>query len=161
MKKLILFLSVIASIFLSKPVFAQCETVYAEAFPRNPQTGPHNYFGVRVSIAAVFGQDITVYGYVYDEGSPDTNHPYELTITSGNTSAETGDGYYQTGPANTATASVSAASPCPPVPGPGDKYVKRRVAVIDFYAISTSHYRSEIDFKNYGITGLPSIAPIE
>lgn len=152
MKKFFLFLLVMASIFVSKPVFAQCETVYAETFPRNPQTGPYNYFGVRVSIAAIFGQDITVYGYVYDEGSPDTNHPYELTITTGNTSAETGDGYYQTGPANGASASVSDASPCPPMPGPGDKLVKKRVAVINFYTISTPHYKSEIDFKNYGTT---------
>jgi hypothetical protein len=151
MKKLILFLSIVASSFLSTSVFAQCETVYAEAFPRNPQTGPHNYFGVRVSIAAIFGQDITVYGYVYDEGSPDTNHPYELTIYTGNTYAETGDGYYQTGPANTATASVSNASPCPPMPGPGDKLVKKRVALINYYTISTPEYKSEIDFKNYGI----------
>jgi hypothetical protein len=151
MKKLILSFSVIAVIFLSNSVFAQCETVFAEAFPRNPQTGPYNYFGVRVSIAGIFGQDITVYGYIYDEGSPDTNHPYELTITTGNTSAETGDYYYQTGPANTASASVSSASPCPPMPAAlSNAPVRKRVAVISFYEISISSYKSEIDFKNYG-----------
>ena len=154
MKKFILPLLLIASILLSQSVFAQCETVFAEAFPRNPQTGPHNYFGVRVSIAAIYGQDITVYGYVYDEGSPDTNHPYQLTITAGNTSEETGDGYYQTGPANTATASVASADPCPPVPGLVKSDIKKRVAHVVFYTISSPHYKTEVDFKNYGSAGL-------
>src|SRR5687768_18617402 len=91
MKKVfgIIFISLLT---LSPALQAQvCSGVTAEAFPMNPQTGSHNYFGVRVTLNQTISQDITVNGFIYDEGSPNTNHPYSLTVTAGNLTAETSE----------------------------------------------------------------------
>jgi len=102
---------IIGIIFISLFTFSASlkaqEGISVEAFPMDPQTGTHNYFGVRVTLSQSYGQDVTIKGYIYDEGSPDTNHPYTLTVTAGYTTAETAANFYETGPANTATANMN------------------------------------------------------
>lgn len=71
----------------------------------DPQTGQYNYFGVRASVAELQSSDVIVTGYIYDEGgAPNTNHPFTLTITAGDLTAETLVTFYQTDP--TANAAV-------------------------------------------------------
>ena len=71
--------------------------VTAEAFPMNPQSGSHNYFGVRVTLAQTYTEDITVTGYIYDMGGgANTNNPFSLTVTAGNLTAETAANFYKT-----------------------------------------------------------------
>lgn len=91
-----------------------CNGVNAEAFPMSPQSGSHNYFGVRVTLNEAYGQDVTVNGYIYDEGAPNTNNPYSLTIPAGHLSAETDASFYQTDPSiGGASVDISSVSPCP------------------------------------------------
>jgi hypothetical protein len=82
----------------------------------DPQSGQYNYFGVRVTLDETFSQDVTITGFVYDVGSPDQNHPFTLTVTSGNLSAETAETFFQTGAANTGDASINTVSPYPAFP---------------------------------------------
>lgn len=162
MKKLLILLAI--TIIFTNDANAQtpCETVTTTAFPRNPQTGSNNYFGVQISIPEIFSQDITVSGYIYEDGSYNTNNPFTLTITAGNTSAETADNFFSTNPTGIALVEVTTVTPCPAVNFLADfssDYVKRHVAVVDFYvrSISTSNFVREIYFKNYGSTALPSV----
>lgn len=81
--------------------------VTAEAFPMDPQSGSHNYFGVRVTLAQTYTEDITVTGYIYDMGGgANTNNPFSLTVTAGNLTAETAANFYQTDPTATAEATL-------------------------------------------------------
>lgn len=74
------------------------------------QTGQYNYYGVKVILDQPLNGSITVNGYVYDDGSPNNNHPFTLTIPGGDISAETEWNFYQTCPACGAAASLSAIS---------------------------------------------------
>jgi hypothetical protein len=100
---------------VSQALIAQvCTSVTGEAFPRNPQTGQYNYFGVRVSMNFTYNQNVTVTGYIHPDVDPGTNQvPFELTITAGNTSAETGDNFFQTDPTGGAGVTITSVSPCP------------------------------------------------
>lgn len=100
---------------------APCDAVTAEAFAMDPQSGAHNYFGVRVTLAQAYSQDVTVSGYIFDDGNGgDTNHPFTLTITAGNPTAETEATFYQTDPTAVAAVSISSVTPCPTVGTPED-----------------------------------------
>ena len=105
MKKFI-GLILINLLFVFTAVKAQ---VTAEPFAMNPQTGSHNYFGVRVTLPHIYDNDVTVTGFIYDDGNgPNTNNPFSLTVTSGNLTAETAANFYQTDP--TASAAVDLGS---------------------------------------------------
>jgi hypothetical protein len=108
-----IFLTVFILIFglKSNSQTGLCIGVTVEAFPNNPQSGSYNFFGVRVTLDQTYDHDITVTGYIYDDGSPSTNNPYSLTVTAGNLSAETSSTYYQTCPACTGAASLNGVSP--------------------------------------------------
>jgi hypothetical protein len=81
--------------------------VSVEAFPINPQSGPHNYFGVRVTLAQTYGENVTVTGFIYDEGNgANTNHPFSLTVAAGDLTAETAANFYETDPTATAVADL-------------------------------------------------------
>lgn len=113
MKK-IFGLIVLSSFAFGDPVSAQgCNGVYAEVIPQNPQTGEHNYFGVRVTLSYTYYQTVTVNGYIYDDGNPNQNNPFNLTIPAGELSAETGTDFYETSPAENAAVEISSVSPCP------------------------------------------------
>ena len=113
------YLYIVASLLtFSMTVHAQspCDKVSVEAFQLLPQSGPHNYFGVRVSISEPYWENIVVTGYIWDgpeEHGYDENHPYTLTIYAGYTTAETASNFYETGPAAEGAASISSVSPCP------------------------------------------------
>jgi hypothetical protein len=70
--------------------FVQAQ-VTVEAIPADPQSGSHNYyFGVRVTLSQTYINNVTVNGYIYDEGGgSNTNNPFSLTVTAGNLTAET------------------------------------------------------------------------
>lgn len=100
MKKIV-GIMIISLLFLSNAIKAQ---VTVEAFPLNPQSGIHNYFGVRVTLAQTYSEDVTVTGYIHDIGDPNTNHPFTLTVEEGNLTEETAANFYETD----ATASAEA-----------------------------------------------------
>ncbi len=93
--------------------FAQlpCVGIQVEAFGRNPQQGSNNYFGVRVTLGDTYDQDVHVYGYIYDEGFPNQNHPFSVNVTGGNLTNQTSDDIYQTSAATNATAVITHVSP--------------------------------------------------
>jgi hypothetical protein len=98
-----------------------CDAVTLELIHPVPQNGLYNYWGVKVSISQPYHVDITVSGTIYQEGQQYVDG-WQLTITSGNLSAETSVDYYQTGPATTAEASISSVSACPQNSGGLDQY---------------------------------------
>jgi len=103
MKKSYLFL-IVSFILYSFTLKAQ---ITVEAFPMNPQSGQYNYFGVRVTLAETYTDNVTVTGYIYDEGNgPNTNHPFTLTVPAGELTAETAANFYQTDPTATAVAEL-------------------------------------------------------
>ncbi len=164
MKRLIMIMLPLVCMFFSTLTFSQtpCETVTTVAYPRNPQTGSNNYFGVRISIPETYTKNITVSGYIYEDGSFNTNNPFTLTITAGNTSAETSDDFFITDPTGIAVVSVTSVSNCPApnyLEDFSSEYVKKHVAVIDFYvrSVSSTNFVREIYFKNYGSEALPSV----
>jgi|GEM_PF-6612829 len=110
-------LSLLALVFLCSFAQAQspCASVSVEAFGLNPQSGAHNYFGVRVTLSATYGQDVTVTGYIHRDVDEWNNqdHPFTLTVYSGNLTAETSVTYYQTDPTSGADVTVTSVSPCP------------------------------------------------
>ncbi|MDQ6608769.1 MAG: hypothetical protein M3Y85_03010 [Bacteroidota bacterium] len=94
---------------------AQCDAVTAEAFAMEPQSGAHNHFGVRVTLSQVYGQDVTVTGYIHRDTDENGNqdHPFTLTITAGSLTAETAANFYETDPTSGAAVTVASVSPCP------------------------------------------------
>jgi len=110
-------LSLLALVFLCSFAQAQspCASVYVEAYGLNPQSGAHNYFGVRVTLSATYGQDVTVTGYIHRDVDESSNqdHPFTLTVYAGNLTAETSVTYYQTDPTSGADVTVTSVSPCP------------------------------------------------
>ncbi len=89
-------------LFFSSMLKAQVTVV---AFPMNPQSGSYNYFGVRVTLAQTYDHNVTVTGYIHDDGAVNTNTPFTLTVTTGNLTAETAVNFYQTDP--TATGGIT------------------------------------------------------
>ena len=124
---------IFAIIFISLLVFSTslqaqvCNAVSAEAIPMTPQTGSYNYFGVRVTLSHTYYQNVTVTGYIYNDGDPlysytnVTGYKYNdgapsfftLTITAGNLTAETATNFYQTSPSENAAVQINSVSPCP------------------------------------------------
>jgi len=93
-----------------------CETVSVQAYDMYPQSGAHNYFGARVTLSQVYGQDVTVTGYIH-AGSDEWNnqdHPFTLTVTAGSLTAETAADFYETDPTGDAAVTVASITPCPP-----------------------------------------------
>jgi len=79
--------------------------VTAEIIATDPQSGSHNYFGVKVTLSQTYNHDVTVTGYIFDEGGGfNANHPFTLTVPTGELTAETPLNFYETDP--TASAAV-------------------------------------------------------
>lgn len=133
MKKLFVLLFI--STFLLSTLKSQ---VTVEAFPMNPQTGSHNYFGVRVTLSQQYPVDIIVAGYIYDVGEYNTNHPYSLTVTSGNLSAETVANFYETGPASIAEADINSMTS-----DPAFSLLNLSVGLLDFITTQLNELNSE------------------
>jgi hypothetical protein len=77
-----------------------------------PQTGINNFFGVNVAVNPYpVSEDVTVTGYIRDDGNPSNIYNFSITITSGNQSGETANNVLTTGPADTATIFVTGVTP--------------------------------------------------
>ncbi len=92
-------------------LFPECATISATVIAPQTQSGSYNYFGVRIELDQTYDQNITVEGYIFDVGSPNTTHSFSLTVISGNLTAETATNFYQTGPTEEAAVSVSSVAP--------------------------------------------------
>lgn len=88
-----------------------CISVSTEAIAPDPQSGLHNYFGIKLTVSHIWDQDIIVTGNIYDAGDPDTNHSYILTILAGNLTAETSVNFYETSPTTEVDITISAIGP--------------------------------------------------
>jgi len=77
-----------------------------------PQTGPNNFFGVNVALNPYpVSENVTVTGYIRDDGNPSNTYDFSLTIIGGTQSAETANNVLMTGPADTATIFVTGVTP--------------------------------------------------
>jgi hypothetical protein len=93
-----------------------CNDITVTVIEPSSQSGPHNYYGVRVSLAQTYGETITVSGYIYDDGDGsnyNTNHPFTLTIYGGTLSDETSALFYETSPTSGAAVTIASVTPCP------------------------------------------------
>lgn len=112
MKRLLMMLACFFLISISSVKAQDCSGVSVEVIAAS-QGGQYNYFGVRVTLAQPYGQDVTVTGTISDDGGGGNSQPFELTVTAGSTTAETGTNFFQTCPACDANVSVSSITPCP------------------------------------------------
>jgi hypothetical protein len=116
MKNIKSLLLPVFAIFFSLNSFCQhvpCGGISYEIIAPDPQSGGHNYFGIKATLNSAQGRYVTVYGYLFDEGSQNTNHAFELTIPEGELTAQTALNYYETGPTATADYSISDITPSP------------------------------------------------
>lgn len=121
MKHILFILSLLAGFSNSVSSQSLCARISVEVFPMNPQSGSYNYFGVRVTLDHAYSQNITVSGYIFDDGGgQNQNNPYSITITAGNLTNETSASFYQTDP--TATAIINTPSITPSVVSAGGTY---------------------------------------
>jgi hypothetical protein len=100
MKKILGIL--LSLLLLSSAIQAQ---VTAEIIAPYQQTGAHNYYGVKVTLSQTYDHDVTVTGYICDDGGGfNANHPFTLTVLTGYLTAETDIRFYETDP--TASAAI-------------------------------------------------------
>ncbi|HEU4470637.1 MAG TPA: hypothetical protein VFR58_06125 [Flavisolibacter sp.] len=115
MKKIHAFLLLLALCGMQNFVKAQpafCAGITVQVLPNDPQTGPYNYFGIRIVLDQVYDQSVTVSGYIYDEGNGvNMDHPFSITVPAGYLSEETPLNFYQTDPTASAAAVIDAVSP--------------------------------------------------
>jgi hypothetical protein len=93
-------------VFVSLLLFYQTiqAQVTGEVIAMDPQSGSHNYFGVKVTLSQTYGHNVTVTGYICDEGNGfNANHPFTLTVLTGELTAETAANFYETDPTASAT----------------------------------------------------------
>lgn len=115
MRNLFLIIATFISIFHVKTnaqVNPCSSTITVEATSPNPQSGAHNYFGVKVTLNQAYTTNVTVNGYIHDDDDEsNTSHPFEVVVTVGNTSNETSLNFYQTGPTSNASITISSITP--------------------------------------------------
>lgn len=88
-----------------------CLIYSSTAYPKNPQSGGSYSYGVRINLDQKFTQSLTFVGYIYDEGSPNQNNPFEITINAGSTVEQTPDNFYQTTSSGSVIVKVTTVSP--------------------------------------------------
>jgi hypothetical protein len=77
-----------------------------------PQTGSNNFFGVNVALDPYpVTENVTVTGYIRDDGNPSNTYDFSITIIGGTESGETANNVLMTGPADTATIFVTGVTP--------------------------------------------------
>ena len=102
--------------FLPEMGSAQCPGVSVEAYPRNPQSGMFNYYGVKILLVATCSQNVTVSGYIHASSDPNptvNGKPFSFTVNSGSVQFDSGDGFYQMGLFDDASVTITSVSPCP------------------------------------------------
>jgi hypothetical protein len=89
-----------------------CILVVNEVIAPEPQTGANNYFGVKVSLDPFpVDENVTVNGYIRDDGDITNTYSFSLTIIAGTESEETANNVLMTGPADTATIFINSITP--------------------------------------------------
>lgn len=90
-------------------------TISIESFPRNPQVGQYNYFGIRATVSFKYEKNVVVTGYIHAAEDEENNqdHPFTLTVFAGDLTAETSDDFYQTDPTGTASVTIASIVPYP------------------------------------------------
>jgi hypothetical protein len=113
MRKILTLLLALSALITTTGVKAQsfCAGITVETFALNPQSGAHNYFGIRIKLDMAYDQNVTVSGYLYYLDHYNTDHPFSLTITAGNTSVETSSTYFEMSPAIDDVETTISASP--------------------------------------------------
>ena len=114
MNKKILILAFLAQIFFikSNAQITPCSAVInVEITSPTPQSGPYNYFGIIVTLNQTYTTDVTVKGYIHDEGENNTDHPFEITVHTGNTTNQTSSTFYQTSPVSTGAITITSIAP--------------------------------------------------
>jgi hypothetical protein len=77
-----------------------------------PQTGINNFFGVNVALNPYpVSENVTVTGYIRDDGNISNTYDFSITIIGGTQSGETANNVLTTGPADTATIFVTGVTP--------------------------------------------------
>jgi hypothetical protein len=77
-----------------------------------PQTGVNNFFGVNVALNPYpVSENVTVTGYIRDDGNISNTYDFSITIIGGTQSGETANNVLMTGPADTATIFVTGVTP--------------------------------------------------
>jgi uncharacterized delta-60 repeat protein len=77
-----------------------------------PQSGSNNFFGVNVALSPYpVTENVTVTGYIRDDGNPSNTYDFSITIIGGTESGETANNVLMTGPADTATIFVTGVTP--------------------------------------------------
>jgi len=89
-----------------------CILVVNEVIAPEPQTGANNFFGVKVSLDPFpVDENVTVNGYIRDDGDITNTYSFSLTIIAGTESEETANNVLMTGPADTATIFINSIAP--------------------------------------------------
>lgn len=111
MKKILYFC--IAVLCFVGTVNAQyCAGITVESFPLNPQSGVYNYFGIRVTLDQIYSENVSVHGYIFDEGGgPNQTHPFTVTVSAGTMIGETSSTFYETDPTSNAIVNVDVITP--------------------------------------------------
>ena len=114
MKKFYGILLLLALMAFKTNVQAQtCTSVTAELTAVSPQSEYIHWFGVKVSLAQPYTQNVTVGGTIMDtEGASPSL--WQLTILAGSLTAETSPNFYSTDPQWSARVSIDNVTPCPP-----------------------------------------------
>jgi hypothetical protein len=94
------------------PTTYTCVSVIDTVISPIPQTGLNNYFGVKVSLNPwPVSENVTVNGYIRDDGNISNIYDFSLTILSSEESAETANNVLMTGPADTASIFITGITP--------------------------------------------------
>ena len=129
---IILFLTFLS---LNVPTHAQvapCPSATADAFALNPQSGLHNYFGIRITLNQTYPSNVIVTGFIHDLGDANENTPFTLTITTGNLTNETSSTYYETSPTSEGAVTVSSITSMPCFSNPYDYLGQQHNDILDY-----------------------------
>jgi hypothetical protein len=90
----------------------ECISIIDTVIAPSPQTGVNNFFGVNVALTPFpVSENVTVTGYIRDDGDIFNKYDFSITITGGSQSGETANNVLMTGPADTATIFVTGVTP--------------------------------------------------
>jgi hypothetical protein len=90
----------------------ECISIIDTVIAPSPQTGENNFFGVNVALSPFpVTENVTVTGYIRDDGDIFNKYDFSITITGGSQSGETANNVLMTGPADTATIFVTGVTP--------------------------------------------------
>jgi hypothetical protein len=90
----------------------ECISIIDTVIAPSPQTGENNFFGVNVALSPFpVTENVTVTGYIRDDGDIFNKYDFSITITGGSQSGETANNVLMTGPADTASIFVTGVTP--------------------------------------------------